>query len=79
MQPPVTMFSTQWCGYCRRLKRQMDAAGISYLEVDIDEEPQHGARISAATGGSRTVPTVEVRGRLLVNPTLEEVVAAVVG
>jgi len=77
--PPVTLFTTQWCGYCRRLKRQMDDAGIAYSEVDIDVETHFGSRITAVTGGNRTVPTAEIEGRLLVNPTLEEVVVAVGG
>jgi mycoredoxin len=78
-QPPVTLFTTEWCGYCRRLKRQMDDVGIAYSEVDIDVETHHGTRITAVTGGYRTVPTVEIGGRLLVNPSLDEVVAAVGG
>ena len=77
----VTMYSTTWCGYCRRLKRQFDDAGISYQEVDVDA-PQHrhlGDRIIEASGGFRVVPTVEVGGRLLVNPSLREVEAALAG
>lgn len=67
------MFSTVWCGYCRRLKRQLNEAGISYTEIDLDEDPTHEPRIIARTGGFRTVPTVDVGGRLLVNPTIQEV------
>lgn len=74
-QPAVIMYSTEWCGYCRRLKRQFEDAGISYEEIDIDVERQYEARIVAETGGYRTVPTVEVGGRLLVNPTIHEVTA----
>lgn len=73
MRDRVTMYVTSWCGYCRRLKRQFAEAGISYHEVDVDEHPHHGKKIVRATGGYRTVPTVEVGGELLVNPTLEEV------
>ena len=75
---PVTMYSTTWCGYCRRLRRQFDEAGIAYEEVDVDD-PRHrhlGDRIIEASGGYRIVPTVEVEGRLLVNPSLREVEAA---
>lgn len=70
---PVTMYSTTWCGYCRRLKRQMDEAGISYEVIDVDEEPGYDDRIIAATGGFRVVPTLEVGEKLLVNPTIREV------
>ena len=72
----VTMYSTEWCGHCRRLKRQLEGAGISYREVDVDAEGHCGDRIVEATGGYRVVPTVEVEGRLLVNPTVDEVQAA---
>jgi mycoredoxin len=77
MSTPVTMYTTTWCGYCRRLKRQMEDEGIRFREVDVDERHDYDERIVAATGGFRTVPTVEVEGRLLVNPTLREIKAAV--
>ena len=73
MAQPVTMYSTTWCGYCRRLKRQFEEAGIAYREIDLEEESEHADKIVAHTGGSRTVPTVEIDGRLLVNPTIREV------
>ena len=73
----ITMYSTTWCGYCRRLKRQLDEAGIEYREIDVDATPGYDERIIAASGGFRVVPTLEVGGRLLVNPTIREVEEAV--
>ena len=75
MSEVVTMYSTTWCGYCRRLKRQLSEAGIPFREIDIDtSEHRHlGDRIVEKTGGYRTVPTLEVEGELLVNPTIAEV------
>ena len=75
----MTMYTTSWCGHCRRLKRQMDEAGMAYREVDVETEPAAGARIERVTGGYRTVPTVEVSGRLLVNPTIGELLEATSG
>jgi mycoredoxin len=69
----ITMYSTTWCGYCRRLKRQLDEAGIPYAEVDVDRNHGFDRRIMEASGGYRVVPTVEVGGELLVNPTIQEV------
>lgn len=69
----ITMYSTPWCGYCRRLKRQFQEAGIAFREIDVDATPGYDERIIEASGGYRTVPTVEVGGRMLVNPTLKEV------
>ena len=69
------MYSTAWCGHCRRLKRQLNEADIPFEEVDLDE-PEHrqvGERIKAKTGGYRTVPTLEIGGELYVNPRIGEV------
>ncbi|MGH2747536.1 MAG: glutaredoxin family protein [Actinomycetota bacterium] len=55
---------------------RLDEAGIAYAEIDVDAFPHHGERIVEASGGYRVVPTVEVDGDLLVNPTLKEIRAA---
>jgi mycoredoxin len=73
---PITMYSTEWCGHCRRLRKQLDEAGIEVTVVDVDHHAHHGAKIVAETGGFRIVPTLEVDGKLLVNPSIAEVKAA---
>jgi mycoredoxin len=73
MTTPITVYSTTWCGHCKRLLRQLEDADIAFRIVDIDDEPQHGDRIEAKTGGYRTVPTLEIGGELFVNPTIAEV------
>jgi len=73
MTQPVTMYTTAWCGYCKRLERQMDEAGIAFRTVDIEAQEHHGDRIEAQTGGYRTVPTLEISGRLYVNPSIGQV------
>ena len=40
----LTMYSTTWCGYCRRLKLQLDEAGIAYREVNIERDERRGRR-----------------------------------
>lgn len=69
----IVMYSTSWCGYCRRLGSQLSEAGIEFRVVDLDSDPSYDERIKEATGGFRTVPTLEIGDRLLVNPTIVEV------
>lgn len=70
----VTMFSTPWCGYCRRLKRQLDEAGVRYTEVDIEQHPDAAALVERVNDGNQTVPTVLFPdGGALTNPSVTQV------
>lgn len=70
----VTMYSTTWCGYCRRLKGQLDSAGIAYTEVNIEEHPDAATLVEQANGGNQTVPTLHFPdGTWASNPSLKEV------
>ena len=71
-----TMYSTPWCGYCRRLKSQLDREGIEYTEVDIEDDPAAAEFVMNANGGNQTVPTVLFAdGTSLTNPTIVQVKA----
>ena len=68
------MYSTTWCGYCRRLKSQLDRDGIPYVEVDIERTPDAAEFVERINGGNRTVPTLHFpNGTALTNPSLAEV------
>jgi mycoredoxin len=72
----LTMYSTSWCGYCRRLKSQLDREGIGYLEVDIEAEPEAAGFVMKVNNGNQTVPTVLFPdGSAATNPSLAEVKA----
>ena len=78
--PTLTMYTTTWCGYCRRLKSQLDAAGIAYDEVDVEQVPDAAAFVESVNGGNRTVPTlVFPDGSAATNPSLAEVQARLGG
>ena len=68
------MYSTTWCGYCRRLKMQLDAAGVAYDEVNIERDPAAAAFVEGVNGGNQTVPTVRFADdSALTNPSLAQV------
>jgi mycoredoxin len=72
----VTMYSTVWCGYCRRLKSQMERAGIAYTEVNIEHDPVAADFVMNVNGGNQTVPTLLFPdGSALTNPSLAQIKA----
>lgn len=72
----LTMYTTTWCGYCRRLKTALKSAGIGYTEVDIEVDPAAAQYVMSVNNGNQTVPTVKFAdGSALTNPSLKEVQA----
>lgn len=72
----ITMYSTTWCGYCRRLKKQLDREGIGYTEVNIEHVPDAAEFVMQVNNGNQTVPTVLFPdGTASTNPSLAEVKA----
>jgi mycoredoxin len=70
----LTMYSTQWCGYCHRLKSQLDREGISYEIVDIEQVPDAAMLVERVNNGNQTVPTlVYADGSAQTNPSVADV------
>jgi len=70
----LTMYSTTWCGYCHRLKTQMDREGIQYQVVDIERDAEAAKFVETVNGGNQTVPTLRFDdGTSMTNPTIVQV------
>lgn len=73
-ESPLTIYSTQWCGYCHRLMKQLDREGVPYAVVDIEHDPTAADYVMSVNGGNQTVPTVVFHdGTALTNPSLAQV------
>ena len=74
----LTMYSTTWCGYCKRLKTALKAKGIGYTEVDIEMEPEAAKFVQSVNGGNQIVPTVKFAdGSTMTNPSIRDVQAKI--
>jgi mycoredoxin len=72
----LTVYTTTWCGFCSRLKADLQRAGIDYTEVDIEREAGAADVVMRVNGGNRTVPTVVFPdGTALTNPSAADVAA----
>jgi mycoredoxin len=72
----VIMYTTPWCGYCNRLKTVLKASGISYDEVDIEQDTAAAQFVGSVNGGNHTVPTLKFAdGSTMTNPAANEIEA----
>jgi glutaredoxin 3 len=56
---PITMYTTVWCGFCVRAKAFLEAKGLVYEEVSVDDDPAFRARLHDLTG-CWTVPQIVI-------------------
>lgn len=75
----LTVYSTTWCGPCKRLKSQLSREGIHYREIDIEANPGAAEFVMSVNNGNQVVPTVVIetpRGKIVrTNPSVIEVKA----
>ena len=70
----LTMYSTSWCGYCHRLRSQLDREGIGYQVIDIERDEDSAAFVMSVNDGNQTVPTIRfIDGSTLTNPSIIQV------
>ena len=71
--PSVTVYWRPGCPYCGSLRRGLRRAGVATEEIDIWSDPEARAFVRAHADGTETVPTVDVGGTVLVNPSARRV------
>ncbi len=72
----IIMYSTPWCGYCHRLKAQLERERIEFTLVNIGQDEVAAEFVMSVNGGNQTVPTVRFPdGTTLTNPTIAAVKA----
>jgi len=68
------LYSTTWCGYCKRLKRQLGDLGITFEEINIEEVADAVQIVERINNGNRTVPTLVFSdGSSMTNPSVSQV------
>ncbi|MGH6690409.1 MAG: DUF4124 domain-containing protein [Gammaproteobacteria bacterium] len=57
-QERVRIYTTTWCGYCKKAKAQLVARSVAFDEIDV--EASDSARREFASLGGRGVPVILV-------------------
>lgn len=61
----ITIYSADWCGYCRMAKNYLDGLKISYTEKNVETD---GAAANEAVekSGQRGIPVIDIDGKIIV-------------
>lgn len=73
----VVLYWRPGCPFCVALRARLAFSGLRYRRVNIVGDPAAAAFVRSVAGGNETVPTVDVAGRALVNPSASDLLAAV--
>ena len=66
----IKFYSTSWCGDCRRSRKVFQALGVSFTDIDIEENPEAAEIVRKVNRGAQSVPTIIFPdGAVLVEPS----------
>ncbi len=72
----IEFYSRPGCPFCMGLERSLNKAGIPLEKRNIWDDPDAASFVRSVAGGNETVPTVRIGTTSLVNPSMDEVAAA---
>jgi glutaredoxin len=68
----IKVYGANWCEDTTRTREQLDALGVKYEYIDIDKDAAAKQWITQQNHGKQKTPTVDVGGKILIEPTNEE-------
>ena len=72
----VTVYWRPGCGFCARLFRDIEDAGLEHRRINIWDDPKAAKFVRSVANGNETVPTVTVGRKSMVNPSVDQIVKA---
>lgn len=73
MFPKIIVYTTDWCGDCRGLKSDLMEHNIPYEERNIEQSESDYKTMMGYTNGKRVIPTVDIEGKILINPSFSKI------
>ncbi len=76
MSKKIIVYTTSWCGDCHKLKAELKEHAVAYEERDIEKNENDYKAMMGFTNGKRVIPTVDIEGKILINPRFSQVAEA---
>jgi mycoredoxin len=76
MPSKLKVYGADWCEDTTMTREQLDRLGIQYEYINVDQNPAAQEWVKKQNGGKQKTPTVELDGKILVEPDEAEMVEA---
>ena len=74
----IKVYSTSWCPSCIKLKKYLELKGKKYEEINVADK-QEDREIVMRVSGQRTVPVLDVNGKIIVGFKKQDIDKALEG
>jgi mycoredoxin len=64
----VKVYGAEWCEDTAATRNNLDSLGVQYQYIDVDTDANAKAWVQEQNGGKQKTPTVDVGGRILIEP-----------
>jgi len=68
----VKVYGADWCSLTQDALEFLDRVGVDYQYINIEEDPQAREWVKQQNDGKEKKPTIDVGGRVLAEPSDEE-------
>lgn len=76
--PLIVVYGAHWCKDTVRTRRFLNRHGVPYIILDVDIDPEAASKVEGWNNGLRVLPTLDIEGRIVVEPSDEEL-ASILG
>ena len=68
----VTVYGADWCEDTQRTREHLNKREVPYEYINVDQDKAAEAWIKEQNGGKRNTPTVDFGGKILIEPSNEQ-------
>lgn len=72
----IIVYSTTFCPYCKMAKEYLDQKGVSYKDVNVQEDDEAAAEMIRKSG-QMGVPVLDINGKIIVGFNREAIDEAI--
>jgi len=64
-KPPITLYQTSWCGYCRKARKLLEELDADFAVKDVERNPKAATEYRKKAKGYRGIPLIDFDGEIL--------------